>query len=220
MVLLLGAALDLPLRDRNGLLQAAGFVAAFRDVPLEAPEAASLRRAIDLMLEGIEPNGAVACDRAWNILRMNAAASRLFALFTDVENAPPVVMRNALVATLHPAGLRSSIVNFEAVATLLLDRVRRETTRFADDPALLRLRDELAEIPDLPLPSPISGVADGPFLTVHLRRGDLEARLFTTIATIGTPIDATADDLRIETYFPADEPTQRLVASLTTRTQR
>mgnify|MGYP001072594723 CR=1 FL=1 len=214
MVLLLGATLDLPLRDRNGLLEAAGFVAAFRDVPLEAPEAASLRRAIDLVLDGIEPNGAIACDRAWNIVRMNSGASRLFALFADVTNAPPTVMQNALVATLHPAGLRSAIVNFEVVAPLLLDRVRREAARFADDPELGRLRDELARIPDLPLPRPTSRTAEGPFLTVHLRRGDVEARLFTTIATIGTPIDATADDLRIETYFPADEHTEKLVASL------
>lgn len=217
MVLLLGAALDLPLRDRNGLLQAAGFADAFRDVPLQAPEAASLRRAIGLILEGIEPNGAVASDRAWNVIRMNEAATRLFTLFVDLAKAPPVVTRNALIATLHPAGLRPSIVNFEEVATLLLERLRHETARYAGDPVYTRLRDALTDIPDLPTSHSASRLGDGPFLTIHLRRGDLEARLFTTIATIGTPIDATAEDLRIETYFPADDRTKKLFASLATR---
>ncbi len=212
MVLVLGSALDLPLRDRNVLLEAAGFVAAYRDVPLEAPEAASLRRAIDLVLGGIEPNGAVACDRTWSLLQMNQGATRLFAAFCDLATAPPEVMKNVLLATLHPRGLRPSIVNFEEVAALALDRARREAARFPDDPEIGRLREAVAKIPDLPTSIRTVTQADqGPFISVHLRRGGLEARLFTTISTIGTPIDATAEDIRIETYFPADEATTRLL---------
>jgi transcriptional regulator with XRE-family HTH domain len=213
MVLVIGSALDLPLRDRNALLEAAGFVAAYRDVPLEAPEAASLRRAIDLVLGGIEPNGAVACDRTWNLVQMNRAAARLFAIFADLSTAPPDVMQNLLVATLHPQGLRPSIVNFEEVAALSLDRARRESARFPDDPEIAKVRAAVAKIPDLPAARATTS-ADGPFITVHLRRGSFEARLFTTIATIGTPIDATAEDIRIETYFPADEATGRLLIDL------
>ena len=225
MVLLLGSALDLPLRERNALLEAAGFVAAYRDVPLEAPEAAALRRAIDLVLGGIEPNGAVACDRAWNLLQMNQGAARVFATFVDVAVAPPEVMQNVLVATLHPAGLRPSIVNFEEVAAISLDRARRESARYPDDPEIARVRELVARIPDLPPPRPPGPAGrttklspDGPFIPVHLRRSGLEARLFTTIATIGTPIDATAEDIRIETYFPADEPTAALMRSLAGKT--
>jgi transcriptional regulator with XRE-family HTH domain len=217
MVLIIGSALDLPLRDRNALLEAAGFVAAYRDVPLQAPEAASLRRAIDLVLNGIEPNGAIAVDRAWNLIQMNQGAARLFAAFCDLPNAPPEVLQNALVATLHPAGLRPFIMNFDEVAALLLDRARREESHCpADDPEILRVRELVAKIPNVPTASDVAlgGKGQGPFLTVHMKRGDLEARLFTTISTIGTPIDATAEDIRIETYFPADEATSLLVKRL------
>ncbi|MBX3207326.1 MAG: helix-turn-helix transcriptional regulator [Labilithrix sp.] len=213
MVLVLGSALDLPLRERNALLEAAGFVAAYRDLPLEAPEAAALRRAIDLMLDGIEPNGAIACDRTWNLLQMNQAATRLFAAFVDLAAAPPEVMRNVLVATLHPLGLRPAIVNFTEVAAMALDRARREAAAFSDDPEVARIRAAVAAIPDLPAPETPRG-AEGPFITVHLRRNGVEARLFTTIATIGTPTDATAEDIRIETYFPADEATAAWMRAL------
>src|SRR5688572_25403856 len=126
MVLVLGSALDVSLRDRNALLEAAGFVAAYRDEPLDAPEAASLRRAVELALNGMEPNGALAGDRAGNLLQMNAGAARLMGLFMDVAAAPPELMKNVVVATLHPNGLRSSIVNFDEVAGLILDRAKRE----------------------------------------------------------------------------------------------
>lgn len=217
MVLVLGSALELTLRDRNALLEAAGFVAAYRDEPLDAPEAETLRRAVDLVLRGVEPNGAVACDRAWNLLAMNDGAARLFALFADLAEAPPDVMKNVLVATLHPLGLRPAIVNFEEVAALLLERERREHLRAADDPAFAQVRATLEAIPDLPRPSVPPSSAGGPFITVHLERGGVEARLFTTIATIGTAIDATAEELRIETYFPADEATAALVRDLAAR---
>jgi transcriptional regulator with XRE-family HTH domain len=212
MVLVLGSALDLPLRERNGLLQAAGFTSAYADAPLEAPEAASLRRAVDLVLGAVEPNGAVAMDRAWNVLAMNRAATSLMSTFLDLASVPPQVMRNVLVATLHPQGLRPWIVNFEEVAAISLERARHEAARWPDDPEIARVRAVVAEIPDLPPPRALP--ASGPFITVHLRRGDVEARLFTTLATIGTPIDATAEELRIETYFPADEATAAFVRRL------
>jgi hypothetical protein len=213
MVLVLGSALELPLRQRNAMLDAAGFAAAYRDEPLDAPEAVSLRRAVDLVLSAVEPNGAVAVDRAWNVLRMNASAARLLARFVDVANAPPEVMQNVLVATLHPAGLRPSIVNFEEVATLTLDRARREAARYADDAEVARVGAMIRAIPGLPDVRPNASAPQGPFLTVHLARGGLEAKLFTTIATIGTPGDATAEEIRIETYFAADEATSALLRS-------
>jgi aspartate/methionine/tyrosine aminotransferase len=135
-----------------------------------------------------------------------------FAAFVDLSAAPPEVVSNVLVATLHPLGLRPHIVNFEEVAALTLDRTRREAARAGGDEAVRLVMDRIAAIPDLPRPS--VPITQGPFVTVHLKRGSLEARLFTTIATIGTAIDATAEDLRIETYFPADDATARLVKSL------
>lgn len=215
MVLVLGSALELTLRERNALLQGAGFAAAYREEPLAAPEAASLRQAVDLILERMEPYGAIAVDRAWNVLAMNGGASRLLAAFVDLAAAPPEVLANAMVATFHPAGLRPAIVDFDAVAGLLLDRARREALRHPDDTAMAAVRAAIDAIPGLPAARAGAREADaGPFLTVHLRRGDLEARVFTTIATIGTPIDATAEEIRIETYFPADEATRGLMVRL------
>lgn len=213
MALVLGSALDLALRDRNAMLEAAGFVGVYRDAPLEAPEAASLRRAVGLVLDRMEPHGAVAVDRAWNLLRMNAGASRLFSAFCDLAAAPAEVLSNVVLATLDPRGLRPAIVNFEEVAAYMLDRGRREGFRDPDDAAMGALRAAVEAIPDLPRPRPTPG-GGGPFLPVHLRRGDLEARFFTMITTIGTPIDATAEEIRIETYFPADDATERLIADL------
>ncbi len=144
---------------------------------------------------------------------MNACASRLFASFVDVAIAPSDILQNVLLATLDPCGLRPSIVNFEEVASLSLDRARRESVRMPDDPSIAKIRADVATIEDLPAPRSTVKGAVGPFIGVHLRRGDLEARLFTTIATIGTPIDATAQDIRIETFFPADEATRALFRS-------
>jgi hypothetical protein len=104
-------------------------------------------------------------------------------------------------------------VNFEEVAAITLERARRESMRAPDDPLYARVLEMVAKIPDLPPPrAPVSSA--GPFITVHMRRGSLEARLFTTIATIGTPMDATAEEIRIETYFPADEASRELLRSL------
>ncbi len=211
MVLALGSALELPLRERNALLAAAGFAAAYGEQPLDAPDAAALRRAVDRVIGAVEPNGAVACDRAWNIVAMNGGAARLFAAFADVAAMPPEVARNVVLATLDPRGLRPAIVNFDEVAAFTLDRARREAARTPDDAALAGLRSAFAGL-DLP---PIAAIAsNAPFVTVQLRRGALEARLFTTISTLGTPIDATAEEIRIESYFPADDATAALVREL------
>lgn len=204
MALALGAALDLPLRERNVLMQAGGYAAAYADDPLAAETSARLDRAINLVLDQMEPFGAVVVDRAWNLVRMNRGAGRLLATFLDMNAAPPEVLRNLVIATLHPRGLRPAIENFEEVASSLLERGHREGARYPADPDVARVRALIREIPDLPAPSS-DAFGGGPFLTVSLRRGDTRVRLFTTVATIGTPMDATAEDLRIETYFPADE---------------
>jgi transcriptional regulator with XRE-family HTH domain len=214
MVLVLGSALDVTLRDRNAMLEAAGFIAAYRDEPLDAPEAAALRRAVDLVLQGVEPNGAIAVDRSWNLLQMNGAAGRLMGAFLDIGNAPPEVMKNVLVATLHPLGFRPYIVNFEECAALIMDRAKREAARTPDDPVAAEVRALVEAIPDVPQLRTMTSQPAGPFLTVHMRRNGVEARFFTTISTIGTPIDATAEEIRIETYFPADEATAQLMKAL------
>ena len=216
MVLVLGSALDITLRDRNALLEAAGFVAAYRDEPLDAPDAAKLRLAVDLVLKGMDPNGAVAVDHAWTVLQMNAGATSLLGTFMDPSTVPPAVLSNLVVATLHPAGLRPAIVNFDEVAAFTLERSRREIARRPNDPRGPAMLAALEAIPDLPRGRIVVPASTSPFLTVHLRRGDVEATVFSTLATIGTPIDATAEEIAIETFFPADDATARLVRSFAT----
>lgn len=214
MVLLLGSALDITLRDRNALLEAAGFVAAYRDEPLDSPDAAQLRRAVEIMLKAMEPNGAVAVDRAWNVLQMNGAAARLMGAFVDLASAPPEVMMNVVLSVLHPAGLRPAIVNWEEVAAFTVERSRREIARMGDDKRARDMLAQLEAIPDLPRGRNVPSPPLAPFLTAHLRKNGLEARIFTTISTIGTPIDATAEEIAIETFFPSDDATATLMKSL------
>lgn len=126
MVLILSSALDLPLRERNTLLGAAGFAPVYRESPLASPEMAGVRRAIDHVLAQQEPYGAVVVDRLWNVQRMNQGALRMLGSWLDPRATPPIVTRNLLHAVFHPAGLRPCMVNWEAVAGALAMRVHRE----------------------------------------------------------------------------------------------
>lgn len=211
MVLVLGSALDLPLRDRNALLTAAGYAPMYSAAPLESAALAPVRRAVDHLLAAHEPFGAVVVDRDWNLLQMNAGAQRLLAWALADRSPPPEALRNVLAATLLPGALRERIVNLPEVAATIVDRARRELA-VERDPAR---RAAMQRWIDLAAAEARAGAApsEGPFVPLHLRRGDEELRLFTTLTTLGTPIDVTAQEVHIESYFPADEATdQRLRA--------
>ncbi len=211
MLLVLGSALDLPLRDRNTLLVAAGFAPVYRISPLEDPAMTHVHQAISHFMRLHEPHPAILLDRAWNILRLNTGAMRIFAWcgLTLPTGGGPM---NALHAVFDPAmGLRACVVNFEDLADAMLERLRTE----ADvDPAL---GDLLRDLERLRGPHRTRTVATGVnpvAMPVHLRRGDEELRYFTTLTTLGTPLDVTAQELRIEGYFPMDEATERFARRL------
>jgi transcriptional regulator with XRE-family HTH domain len=215
MVLVLGNALDLPLRERNTLLGAAGFASVYRESSLGDPEMAGVRRALDHMLRQQEPYGATVLDRGWNVLRMNDGAQRLFRYWIDPSKAPSVVWSNVLHAVLHPSGLRPWIVNWDAVARTLLRRLHRESLEPGEEQAGALL-ESLLQYPGVPPDSfklQAEG-ADSAILPVHLRAGEVEMRLFTMLTTLGTPLDVTAQELRIESYFPADDATDAWIRSL------
>ena len=215
MVLLLASALELELRERNTMLSSAGFAPVYTSSGLESMEMAPVRRAIDLILAKQEPYGAIVVDRVWNVLRLNDGALRLLSRFLPEAADEPELGTNIVKASLHPRGLRPYIVNWVEVATFALERLERECMMFPTDEARLALRDEVRRLPGVDVLRPFDTQGGGePISLVHLKRGDDEARLFTMLTTIGTPLDVTAQELAIETYFPADEATERWTQSL------
>lgn len=200
MVLDLAEHLEIPLRERNQLLTAAGFAPVYSRTPLEAPGMAAVRGAIDQVLAGHEPYPAVAVDRYWNVVSMNAAAA-LFA--TDVDPAllgPPL---NVYRTSLHPDGLAARVVNFPELAHHLLQRLRHDVAVSAD-PDLAALLAEVQSYPTVRELGRPKVERDAVVVPVRLRTPRGELSLFSTITTFGTPVDVTVAELALETFFPAD----------------
>jgi len=219
MVVRLCAALDVPLRERNALLAAAGFAPLYRETPLPALDTEPVGRVLAFLLERHDPFPAYLVDRGWSVLRANASAGRSLAPFaTGAEiwrEQPP----NLLRLMLHPEGLRPYVVNWEEAASFALDRLQREIVVAGEDDPLASLRDEILQLPDLPRPglAPDPDARLPPVLPLHLKRDALELRLFTTITTLGTPLDVTLAELRIESLMPADDATEALLRALAAR---
>jgi transcriptional regulator with XRE-family HTH domain len=212
MILRLAAVLDLPLRQQNALFLAAGFAPVWRERDLSAPELARVTSALDYMLGQQEPYPAFVLDRRWTLLRANAAAARLTEFLTGpppagARSAEPVNLAMALVS---PDGLRPFIVNWEEVVLYFLRGVQADA--LADGtPETTALLTRLLAVPGAP---PLSRVLppddrQAPILTIHFRRDETSLRLFTTIATLGTPHDVTLQEIRIECFFPVDDATAR-----------
>ena len=208
MVLLLGSALDLPLRERNVWLHAAGFAPAYGESSLEAGCEGPLRKIVERILAQQEPYPALALTARWDVVQLNEAAGRLLTRFLEPP-LDPLVTRNVLHALFHPRGLRPFVVNWDEVSGSLLDRLQRELFMAPEPEPIRELIDALVAYPGgLPgREEPPLGTPPAVCIDVHLRKGPLELRLFTTLTTLGTPIDVAAQELRIESYFPIDEAT-------------
>jgi transcriptional regulator with XRE-family HTH domain len=207
-VLRLGEALELPLQQRNELLIAAGFAAAFPASSLHGVPLAQARKALSFMLAQQEPYPALVINRAWDLVMTNAAAGRLLALL-GLPKAGAAEPPNMLRAMLHPEGLRRCVENWETVALSMIASARRELAAYPDA-AIGRLLAEAMEYPGIPRewPAEDNQAAMPPLLPVTLQKDGLRLSWFTTIATFGTPQDITLQDLRIECFFPADEATE------------
>ncbi|WP_035793706.1 helix-turn-helix domain-containing protein [Kitasatospora mediocidica] len=207
MLLRLAEHLDVPPREQNRLLLAAGFAPAYSDSPMEAKEMTQVRATLRQILSGHDPFPALVVDRCWNIVETNAG----FSVFSD--GADPALLRqpmNALRLALHPGGMAPRIVNFAEWQSHLLARLQRRVTLTAE-PGLTELYRELITYPGT---DPAAQLPDTPGdLMVPLRirhKGD-ELSLFCTIATFGMPLDITVAELAIETFFPADPATAALL---------
>jgi transcriptional regulator with XRE-family HTH domain len=203
MVLHLADRLDVPLRERNRLLLAAGYAPVFPERPLADDEMAPVREALERFLAAHEPYPAVVVDRGWNLVLANGSAGTLTAGVAPELLEPPA---NALRATLHPDGMAPHIVNFAEWSGHLLHRLRRQIELTGDDD-LVRLYDEVAAYPDVVLESPPTGGPADIVLPLRLRRGDAELSFFSTVTTFGTPVEITLSELSVEAFYPADRET-------------
>ena len=210
MVLVLASALDLPLRERNALLEAAGFAAVYPETPLESDALADARRAVEFLLERHEPYPALAMDRHWNVVTANGAALALFTPLLQQGRDGPAGL-NAVEMIFDPDGLRGVICNWEELAGDLIQRLHHES---AFDTAAAELLERVLAFPDVPhgFGRPDPRAPHSPLLAVHLKNESLDLRLFTALTTLGTPQDVTLQELRIETYFPADAAAEAFFA--------
>jgi transcriptional regulator with XRE-family HTH domain len=210
MVLRLAEALDIPLRQHNALLLAAGFAPTWRESGLDAPELAQIANAVDRMLAKQEPFPAVAVDRHWHLLKANAAAVRLVEfLVGPIAPGTPINLADALVA---PDVLRPYLVNWAEVVRYFIRSVEADAAADGSDETSALLDRLLAyKGVQAALKSPRSEPASGPVLPMHFRKGKTTLSLFTTIATLGTPQDITAQELRVESFFPIDNETAKVL---------
>lgn len=210
MILQLSETLAVPLRDRNTWLTAAGFAPLFRSRGLDDPQMGQVMAAVRMMLTAHEPFPAIAIDRAWNVRLSNAPFDRLGALLgDDLWDRVGGGERNLMRLFFHPAGIRPLITNWAAVGPLVWQRAQREAEALggAEMQAVL---DSLGPMQDDAVRWSARDTALLPVMPFTLAIGDLAISMFTVIATFGTAQDVTADELRIETMFPADAATEAL----------
>jgi transcriptional regulator with XRE-family HTH domain len=206
LVLHLAEHLEVPLRERNALLLAAGYSPNFPETPLDASEMQPVREALGKILAGHEPFPAVVVDRRWDLVALNVAATGVLAAGVDPGLlAPPA---NALRISLHPDGLAPRIENLAQWSAHVLERLQRQAAT-SGDPDLQALHDELAALPGVATATGgPSSTADRLFTPLVLRRPDgPPLRFFSTVATFGTALDITIAELSIESFFPADAET-------------
>lgn len=217
MILHLSETLNLPLRERNRLLLSAGFAPVYPQRDLGSADMTPVREALELMLRHHDPYPAMVVDRAWNLKLPNASALRVFGLLGDLERiwlrVCPDGERNLLKLTFHPEGMRPWIVNFEEVARVMVARTQHEAL---EHPHVAAVLETILRYPGLPerLRSSDLPAMPLPVLPTHLRAHGFDLRMFTMLSTFGTPQDLTTDELRVESFFPADAASDALLRQL------
>jgi transcriptional regulator with XRE-family HTH domain len=221
MVVRLATALDIPLRQHNALLLAAGFAPIWRETDLAAPELAQVSDALDFVMAQQEPFPAVAVDRHWNLLKSNKGAVRLVEFL--VGPLAPDAQVNLADALVAPDVLRPFLVNWMEVVRYFIRSVEADAAAdgTAETASLLERLLAYKGVSSI-LKANAAAAALGPVLPMHFRKGDVSLQLFTTIATLGTPQDITLQELRIECFFPMDRDTAKVLRAwaATTKSKR
>lgn len=201
--------LDVPFRERNRMLEAAGYARMYRDSTLDDEAVEQVADVLGFILRSHEPYSAVVVDGAWNVRMANRPHEAIMNLL--LADAPDDVRyeENLLIQTFHPEGLRPAIRNFPEVADTLVSRLRRQ---MEENPVREEYPELLDRLEDLgPLPEPPTLPRRGPLpilIPIELEVEGAVLRLFTTFTTLGTPQDALLQELRVESFFPADEATE------------
>jgi transcriptional regulator with XRE-family HTH domain len=204
MVLRLARVLDLPLRERNQLLLAAGYAPVYRELGLSAEEAAAVKAALERLLATQEPYPAVVMDRHWDVVSANRAAERLFAWLLGAPGEA-----NVIRLMFDPGGLRPHVRNWEAAAEALVQRVHREAVGGIPDPRTVALLEEALAYPGVPAEwrAPDFTRALLPVVPIEFEKNGLALSYFSTVTTLGTAQDAVLQEIRVESFCPADERT-------------
>ncbi len=214
MLLHLAESLEIPLRERNVLLTAAGYAPVFAERALDDPALRTARQAVDRVLAGHEPNPALAIDRHWTLVAANKAVTHLLAGVAPALLQPPL---NVLRVTLHPDGLAAHIVNLAEWRSHLLARLRHQIDLSAD-PVLVQLHDELSAYPVGKGRSNKTSYERNSYtemvvpFQLNTEAGVLT--FFSTTMVFGTPVDITLSELAIESFFPADAETAEKLRAL------
>ncbi|MCA1703168.1 MAG: helix-turn-helix transcriptional regulator [Actinobacteria bacterium] len=205
MVIHLAEHLEVPLRERNALLLAAGYAPVYQQSDLDAPEMEPVRAALRTILTSYEPNPAAVVDRAWNLVDANHSIGLLIEGVSPELLAPPI---NVLRATLHPDGLAPRIMNFEQWSSHLLTRLARQVA-LTGDGELMMLLEELRQYPGVPRRAvfPELEGEEKVFVPLRLRHEGMELAFFSTVVTFGTALDVTLAELVVEAFFPAGDAT-------------
>jgi transcriptional regulator with XRE-family HTH domain len=214
MVLRLAERLEVPLRERNTLLVAAGYAPMYRERSLDDPALAPARRAVELILRSHEPFPALAVDRRWNLV----AANRMLPHLT--QGADPALMQapvNVLRLSLHPQGLAPKIANLGQWRTHIFERLRQQIHATGDS-QLAKLLDELRAY-DVPAgcDETLEGELPGVLMPFRFRTPAGTLSFVSTTTVFGTPVDVTLQELALETFFPADEATAQALRELSAR---
>jgi transcriptional regulator with XRE-family HTH domain len=204
MVLHLAERLEIPLRERNHLLVAAGYAPVFPERPWADPALDAARKAVELVLEGHEPYPALAIDRHWTLVSANRAAMRFLGGVDPLLVQPPV---NVLRVSLHPSGLAASIANLAEWRAHIVSRLRRQIDLTAD-PVLESLLAEIRSYgPPEGTSEPRATDCGGIVIPFRLRTASGELSFLSTTTVFGTPVDVTLAEIALETFFPADTAT-------------
>lgn len=209
MILRLCEYLDIPLRERNQLLVAAGFAPVYRERAFDDPAMSSALASVCLLLKGLEPYPALAVDRHWNLVESNLATQRLLAGLAPAWLKAPI---NVLRVSLHPGALAPHIRNLPAWRAHLLDRLRRQVDA-TNDPALIALLQELRGYPGDD--ASVHDLSGGHIaVPMELVVGGTVLSMLSTTTVFGTPMDVTLAELALEAFVPADEKTAQALRDM------